>query len=527
MTTTPQTPPQDPTPQTPPQDPAPQTPPQDPAPQTPPQDPTPQAMQPASAFGPIPLGERDPATGALVLSAKDTVPTAQAYLREHHRYAEGLTLASYAGRFYLWEDNRYIPVDDGELRNRLQPWLYDAKQYRFDRRTGTLALHRFHCNPSTVNAALETVRNLVHLREASELPFWRSEGRGRCDPKELLPCKTATLHIPTGETLPATPDLFTFNALSFDHDPDAPEPANWLGFLSELWGEDSTAIDLLQEWFGYCLAPDTSQQKMLLLYGPKRSGKGTIGRILSELVGRENVAGPTTSSLAGPFGLQPLLGKSLAVVSDARFSGQGMQSVVERLLCVSGEDTITVDRKHLPSMTLKMPVRFTFLSNELPRLRDAAGALAGRFLILKLNQSFYGQEDPQLTEKLLAELPGVLLWALEGWERLNERGHFVTPESSREAADQLADLTSPVSAFIRECCQLSETGRVTVSELYAAWRAWCEDDGRDRINTKQQFGRELLAAAPSLRPRRNGEGRFYEGIALTSPPEGYDRETLI
>lgn len=86
---------------------------------------------------------------------------------------------------------------------------------------------------------------------------------------------------------------------------------------------------------------------MLLLVGPRRSGKGTIGRILTGLIGAANVVGPTTSSLAGPFGLQPLIGKSLAIVSDARFAGEHVGTVVERLLCISGEDRLTIDRKFL------------------------------------------------------------------------------------------------------------------------------------------------------------------------------------
>lgn len=59
---------------------------------------------------------------------------------------------------------------------------------------------------------------------------------------------------------------------------------------------------------------------MLLIVGPKRSGKGTIARVLTRLIGNGNVSGPTTSSLAGPFGLQPLIGKTLAIVSDAGIS---------------------------------------------------------------------------------------------------------------------------------------------------------------------------------------------------------------
>ena len=174
------------------------------------------------------------------------------------------------------------------------------------------------------------------------------------------------------------------------------------------------SLDLLQEWFGYCLTGDTSQQKMMLMVGPKRSGKGTIARVLTRLIGNGNVSGPTTSSLAGPFGLQPLIGKTLAIVSDARFHGENIATVVERLLCISGEDTLTVDRKHTTSVTMKLPTRFMFLTNEFPRLNDASGALAGRFVILRLTQSFYGKEDTGLTDRLLNELPGILNWAIEG-----------------------------------------------------------------------------------------------------------------
>src|SRR5690606_5096911 len=106
--------------------------------------------------------------------------------------------------------------------------------------------------------------------------------------------------------------------------------------------------------------------------------------------GEGNVAGPTTSSLAGGFGLQPLVGKSLAIVSDARFAGDGITTVVERLLTISGEDAVSIDRKYLPAVTMKLPTRFMFLTNEFPRFSDASGALAGRFVIIRLNRSFYG-----------------------------------------------------------------------------------------------------------------------------------------
>ncbi len=314
--------------------------------------------------------------------------------------------------------------------------------------------------------------------------------------------------------IPPTPTFFNTNALDFDPDPNAPEPRQWLTFLGELFGNDIQSLELLQEWCGYVLILDTSQQKMLLMIGPRRSGKGTIARVLARLIGASNVCGPTTSSLAGQFGLQPLIGKSLAIVSDDRFSGERFQAVVERLLCISGEDAVTIDRKFLPSVTMKLPTRFMFLTNEMPRLKDASGALAGRFLILRLMTSFYGQEDTALTTKLLEERPGILNWAIAGWRRLRARGHFVQPSSVEDAFQELEDLSSPVKAFVRERCDVGPGHRVSVDELYASWKLWCAQNGRDNVTTKQTFGRDLAAALPGVLCRRNQQlGRSYQGVS--------------
>jgi putative DNA primase/helicase len=180
--------------------------------------------------------------------------------------------------------------------------------------------------------------------------------------------------MPTRELYPATPDFWSYNALDFDFQPDAAEPEEWLSFLQQLWSDDQRnldikSIDTLQELFGYCLTADTSQQKIFLFVGPKRSGKGTIGRVLTRLLGQANVASPTLQSLCGNFGLQPLIGKSAALIGDARIGQRHDQAAIaERLLSISGEDAITIDRKNLLAWTGRLGVRFVILTNELPRL---------------------------------------------------------------------------------------------------------------------------------------------------------------
>ena len=191
------------------------------------------------------------------------------------------------------------------------------------------------------------------------------------------------------------------------------------------------------------------------------------------------------------------------------------------LLCISGEDQLTVDRKNISSGALKLPTRFMFLTNEFPRLNDASGALAGRFVILRVTESFYGREDTGLTQKLLAEKPGILNWAIEGWHLLREAGHFVTPQSAKEAAEAIQDLSSPVGAFVRQRCEVGPDHRVDIDVLYEAYRYWCRDEGRTSPTTRQSFGRDLTAAVDGVSRRRGtNDVPFYEGIRLKDPTTG-------
>lgn len=463
----------------------------------------------------IPLGERDPVTSKLVLSPRRTLPTAEAYIREFHHHADARTLHGYGGLLMEWRGNRYGQVEEEAIRQRLQPWLHAALRYVVNKHSGEAELADFESNPTTVKQALDTIRSFVHVPASTVSPSWLDDTQDRPPALEILPCKTLNLHIPTGRVLAPTPALFTINALDFDYDPEPEPPERWVKFLEQLFGDDLESVDLLQEWMGYCLTSDTSQQKMLLLVGPRRSGKGTIGRVLTRLVGAANVVGPTTSSLAGNFGLQPLIEKSLAIVSDARFGGESVGTVVERLLCISGEDTLTVDRKFLGAVSMKLATRFVFLTNELPRLSDASTALAGRFLVLRLTNTFYGNEDVTLSDQLVAELPGILHWAIEGWKRLKARGRFVQPGSAEDAIRDLEDLASPVSAFVREQCEIGPGRRAWIDDIYKAWQVWCEQDGRTHVTNKQAFGRDLTAAVPGIQRRRGtGMASFYEGIGL-------------
>jgi putative DNA primase/helicase len=275
------------------------------------------------------------------------------------------------------------------------------------------------------------------------------------------------------------------------------------------------------------LSGRTDLHKIMLLIGPTRSGKGTIARVLAALLGKGNVAGPTLASLGTNFGLSFLLGKPLAVVSDARLAGGNVHQVVERLLSISGEDLLTVDRKYREPWSGKLPSRFLILSNELPRFGDASGAIANRFVVLAMHQSFLGKENHTLTEELTAELAGILSWSLNGLDRLNQQGKFTEPKASTDSILALQDLVSPVAAYVRDNCDVGIGYKILIDDLFADWRAWCEDNGH-KPGSVQTFGRDLRAVIPHLRVLRPREGeikrkRRYAGLRLSTDHSGADR----
>ncbi|AKA05394.1 NTP-binding protein [Streptomyces noursei ZPM] len=366
---------------------------------------------------------------------------------------------------------------------------------------------------------LDAVGAIMLLPSDVDTPSWigRDEDDG-----PVVACENGVLRVRDRELLPVTPEFFNLVNVPFPYDAQATAP-EWDAFLKKIWPEDPQAIEALRQWFGYVLSGRTDQQKILMLPGPSRSGKGTIARVLKLLVGAGNIAGPTLASMGSNFGLSTLVGKPLAVVSDARLSGRDNTPVVERLLTISGEDTIDIDRKFRDPWTGKLPTRLMILSNELPEFGDASGVIAQRFIVLRLTKSWLGEEDHGLMDRLTAEMSGILNWALDGLVRLEEQGRITEPASSRESVLTMQDTASPTSAFLRECCTTGPEDSVPVNTLWDAWKEWAEDNGH-KPGSKQTFGRNLLSVVPHLhrsRPR-DGAGRqvaIYTGITLTEDRE--------
>ena len=435
---------------------------------------------------------------------------------EHHCLHDGaanhLTLRFWHGGWLAWRTTHWAEVEERTVRALLYAFTEHAVYFEGTKPKPWLPTRR------KIGDLLEALSGLVILADDVEQPCW-IEDRNIAGPvvavaNGLLDLTSRTLH-------PHTPLYFNQTSVPFAYDPDAPPPHKWLAFLAELWPQEPDAINVLGEWFGYVVSGRLDLHKILLTVGPTRGGKGVIARVLSAMIGRRNVCGPTLNSLGGDFGLAPLLGKSLAVISDARFVGRNSNVVVERLLSISGEDTLTVNIKYREQWNGKLPCRLHVISNELPRLGDASTAVVGRIILLPLSRSWLGKENHALEPELCAELSGILNWALAGLERLTftNGNRFTRIPSAEEAVVAMRDLASPVGAFVREKCEVGADKQIETDVLYDAYKVWCAANEYPKAQ-KHVFGRDLRAAVASIRLSQPGaahqRGRFYLGIALRS-----------
>jgi putative DNA primase/helicase len=448
----------------------------------------------------------------------DPAAAAEAIIHRQFHIVGGQVLHYWQGEFWIWVQDHYERMPLADVRARL---------WEIGPAVSAQAVKKRH-----VDDVLDALKAKVNLsqRLAPEPPVWLRRRVADPLPRDLIPLRNGLLRVDDGELLPLSPRFFCHYALPFEFKPDPPAPLAWLDFLRSIWPDDEQCVDSLQELMGLLLTQDTRHQKGAMLVGPKRAGKGAVLRTIVRLVGQQNCASPTLASLGMPFGLQALIGKSVALISDARLGRQAdVAAVAENLLRITGEDLISVPRKFQEDYTARLGVRIVIACNEVPVFRDAASALPSRFIVLPFTRSFYGKEDLQLEERIAAELPGVFAWALAGLRRLREHGRLTQPRAGKRSMQLMEDLASPIGTFLRERCVVEPGGEVPIQKLYEQWRAWCKEHGRDSPGTEQTFGRDIAAAAPGLgstRKRIDGDRvRYYVGLRLREPgDEDFDED---
>ncbi len=471
------------------------------------------------------------------LFASRASPSETATLIEELEYnIEGITtITHWRDEFFVWMGTHYERRTDTEIEARIRNILEMART-SVQGKDGRSAIRPFNPKDGDIREVKNALKHHALLPADIVTPIFRDAVSDDPAPRDLIPLRNGLLHLPTGKLLEHSARFFNLHVSNVDFDPIAPEPKVWGNALAQQFSNDEDQIAALQEWFGYCLSGDTSQQKILVEIGPTRSGKSLHVKVLSELLGTDSVAAVALTGFGKSFGLQNLIGKSLAVVTDAAESPHEMaDDAVSRLKSISGEDPQSIERKYLLNWNGKLDARIWLIANHPLKFHDKSGALAARFIVIQTQKSFIGEEDPHLLEKLQPELPGILNWAIQGLQRLRARGRFVAPDSSLPMLALMTEHMAPVKRFLEECCDLGSDYSIAQSDLYQEWKRYCAETGYERFaGTLTSFVEALLAAyvgVTETRPHAPGKHgralrRAFQGVRLKATQEAEQRARI-
>lgn len=410
-------------------------------------------------------------------------------------------LAHWRGEWLRWTGRCWGPTTEDQIRQVLYRLLEKAN-YEHVAAGGVVLEAAWNPDKAKITNVIDALKAEALWPDAVEEGSWR-DGRN-C---RVVPFANGLLRVDELRLVDHTPDYFNTDYVRCEYDADAKPDA--IGrFLDDLTGEDREATDALLEFVGTRLVGDDRYQKMLLLQGPSGSGKGTLDRLLSKVLGRRHTGYQMDDFKNNGFPLKPLLGKTLVTISDQR-AQLNMKKFTDLLLQVVGGDVMTL---RLPwgkrSITQRLPLTFMILTNEVPVFPDNAGALVRRLLAIKTPNTFVGREDYDLDAKLAEELPAFVNLALAAYGRLVERGKFVQPESGRELLGMLRENASYLANFVDECCDVGPEFFEPKSTVHQRWQMWCRTNGHtptaankfasDLYTLYQADGKQITQAKPTV-----------------------------
>lgn len=296
-----------------------------------------------------------------------------------------------------------------------------------------------------------------------------------------LPIETDRIHVANGTLFldgRFTEDKsYCNNRLSVAYLPDAPPPVRWLQFLSELLVPED--IPTLQEYMGYCLLPTTKGQKMLLMIGKGGEGKSRIGLVMRSMLGDNMNTTSIQKVENNRFSRADLENKLLMVDDDMDMSALPKTNYIKSI--VTAEAKMDVERKGIQSYQSDIYARFLCFGNgALTALYDHSDGFWRRQLVLTTKDRPANREDdPFLVEALSAELEGILLWCLEGLQRLlrNSYKFTVSPkaaanlETIKRNSNNVLDFLDSEGYF-----RYKANFSISSKDLYEIYKLWCEDN---------------------------------------------------
>lgn len=395
-------------------------------------------------------------------------------LKNHH-------FITMAGSFdiYHYEDGVYIPNG----KNILDQLALEKLSYCFNRRC-------IDELTSYVEIQARVSRDLVNNE-----PF-------------VINLKNGLYDVRTGQFKPHTPDFLSTSQIPVDYDPNA-KCHNIDKFLSDVVSEEDKQV--LLEWIGYLLVPDTRMQKAVMIYGSGSNGKGVLFDLLNRFIGMENISCESLQNLEKEkFSKANLYGKLLNIFPDLPSSSLHEDSTFK---CLVSGDTINGEYKYKNAFSFKNTARLMFSANNLPELKkDDKGTYAfyRRWMLISFPNMFEGENnDIDLIYKLTTpnELSGLLNKALLALRYLLKNGDFSYKKTVKEIERLYKLEANSTKVFAEECIESSDKDllKSTLREKYLKW------SGKNGITpvAENTLGRELKGLGYTYERETAGDRLYY------------------
>jgi P4 family phage/plasmid primase-like protien len=340
------------------------------------------------------------------------------------------------------------------------------------------------------------LQNKVKIDPDATLNTWVIDGR-RVKKRPILACRNGLLVLDSDnpQLLDHSPNWFSTSVLPFDYTEGAGCPL-FKASLKTILNDEQGAVDFMQEWFGYHLWDNEYAQSFLILLGRGFNGKSMLLAVLRAFIGEENVSAVGLADFGKDFGLSPTVGKKANISGDM---GRVDQTAVGHLKKYTGGDLLTINRKHLPSITLKPTAKLTFATNVKPHMHDPSDGTWRRLHLLEMQYVIpAGERNPRMVDVGWwvdsGELPGILNWALEGMRRLKEKKWAFT-ETDKMRADkaQYRQEMSGVLTFKARHIRVvgGREDFVRHGAAYTLYQEFCKRTGLNYVASEAEFYEEF------------------------------------
>jgi len=297
--------------------------------------------------------------------------------------------------------------------------------------------------------------------------------------------------------------------------PPGTVPQAWLSFLHDVFANDAELVAFMQRLAGYALTGMTTEHKLFFLYGTGRNGKSTFLNALCDLW--DDYARRASSEIflnthgdKHATGLAGLQGARLVIGSELPKGRTWDESALKDL---TGGDRLTARKMRQDFFDFDPQMTLIIAGNTMPSFRGVDEAMRSRMVLVPFT-TFIPPErrDKDLGDKLKAEGPAILRWAIDGaleWQR-NGLG---VPESVQAASTEYIDGEDVLGEFLRDKTEPDAGGFVALQALHTSFQIHCGVQGLQSW-TRGTLRKEMLARKYVTHKRNIGAG--FLGLRLTA-----------